>query len=171
MGETMSKPRTFTSDFKAQVALAALKGDKPLAALCREFQVSDSGHRPLETTPAGTHARAVRHGLAGPTPRRASRRTGASHRPTHGGVDRGKKGVADARLSVARRRELVASLRDEFPLATLCRVSGLSPSSFHNRPQPPTTLSYGPPSSGSPRSIRGTVPGGSRRCCDGSVGE
>jgi transposase len=38
----MSKPRTFTPEFKAKVALAAFKGDKPLAALCREFQVSDS---------------------------------------------------------------------------------------------------------------------------------
>ena len=38
---------------------------------------------------------------------------------------------------MARRRELVASLRDEFPLATLCRVSGLSPSSFHYRPHAP----------------------------------
>jgi transposase-like protein len=38
----MSKPRTFSPEFKAKVALAALKGDKPLAALCREFPVSDS---------------------------------------------------------------------------------------------------------------------------------
>lgn len=38
---------------------------------------------------------------------------------------------------MARRRELVAGLRDEFPLATLCRVSGLSPSSFHYRPHAP----------------------------------
>jgi transposase len=38
----MSKPRKFTPEFKAKVALAALKGDKPLAALCREHQLSDS---------------------------------------------------------------------------------------------------------------------------------
>ena len=33
----MGKPRKFTPEFKAKVALAALKGDKPLAALCREL--------------------------------------------------------------------------------------------------------------------------------------
>lgn len=38
----MGKPRKFTSEFKAKVALAALKGDKPLAALCREHQLSDT---------------------------------------------------------------------------------------------------------------------------------
>ena len=38
----MAKPRKFTPEFKAKVALAALKGDKPLAALCREHQLSDT---------------------------------------------------------------------------------------------------------------------------------
>jgi transposase-like protein len=38
----MSKPRKFTPEFKAKVALAALKGDKPLAVLCREHQLSDT---------------------------------------------------------------------------------------------------------------------------------
>ncbi len=39
----MGKPRKFTPEFKAKVALAALQGDKPLAALCREHQLSVSG--------------------------------------------------------------------------------------------------------------------------------
>ena len=38
----MGKPRKFTPEFKAKVALAALKGDKPLAVLCREHQLSDT---------------------------------------------------------------------------------------------------------------------------------
>jgi transposase len=38
----MAKPRKFTPEFKAKVALAALKGDKPLAVLCREHQLSDT---------------------------------------------------------------------------------------------------------------------------------
>jgi transposase-like protein len=38
----MAKPRKFTPEFKAKVALAALKADKPLAALCREHQLSDT---------------------------------------------------------------------------------------------------------------------------------
>jgi transposase-like protein len=38
----MANPRKFTPEFKAKVALAALKGDKPLAALCREHQLSDT---------------------------------------------------------------------------------------------------------------------------------
>ena len=38
----MSKPRRFTPEFKAKIALAALKGDKPLAVLCREHQLSDT---------------------------------------------------------------------------------------------------------------------------------
>ena len=38
----MAKPRKFTPEFKAKVALAALKGEKPLAVLCREHQLSDS---------------------------------------------------------------------------------------------------------------------------------
>jgi transposase-like protein len=38
----MGKPRKFTPEFKARVALAALKGDKPLAVLCREHQLSDT---------------------------------------------------------------------------------------------------------------------------------
>jgi len=38
----MSKPRKFTPEFKAKVALAALKGEKPLAVLCREHQLSDT---------------------------------------------------------------------------------------------------------------------------------
>jgi transposase len=38
----MAKPRKFTSQFKAQVALAALRGDKSIAALCREHQLSDT---------------------------------------------------------------------------------------------------------------------------------
>ncbi len=38
----MTKPRKFTPEFKAKVALAALKGEKPLAVLCREHQLSDS---------------------------------------------------------------------------------------------------------------------------------
>jgi transposase-like protein len=38
----MAKPRKFTPEFKAKIALAALKGDKPLAALCREHQLSDT---------------------------------------------------------------------------------------------------------------------------------
>ena len=38
----MAKPRKFTPEFKARVALAALKGDKPLAALCREHQLGDT---------------------------------------------------------------------------------------------------------------------------------
>lgn len=38
----MAKARKFTAEFKAKVALAALKGDKSLAALCREDQVSDT---------------------------------------------------------------------------------------------------------------------------------
>jgi transposase-like protein len=41
-GVTMGKPRKFTPEFKAKVALAALKADKPLAALCREHQLSDT---------------------------------------------------------------------------------------------------------------------------------
>lgn len=38
----MAKPRKFTAQFKAQVALAALRGEKSLAALCREHLISDS---------------------------------------------------------------------------------------------------------------------------------
>jgi transposase len=38
----MRKPRKFTPEFKAKIALAALKGDKPLAVLCREHQLSDT---------------------------------------------------------------------------------------------------------------------------------
>jgi transposase-like protein len=38
----MAKPRKFTPEFKARDALAALKGDKPLAALCREHQLCDT---------------------------------------------------------------------------------------------------------------------------------
>src|SRR5579875_1052422 len=38
----MGKPRKFTPQFKAKVALAAFKGDKPLAALCREHQLCDT---------------------------------------------------------------------------------------------------------------------------------
>jgi transposase-like protein len=38
----MAKSRKFTPEFKAKVALAALKGEKPLAVLCREHQLSDS---------------------------------------------------------------------------------------------------------------------------------
>ena len=38
----MSKPRKFTPEFKAKVALAALRGDKPLAVLCREHHLSDT---------------------------------------------------------------------------------------------------------------------------------
>ena len=38
----MGKPRKFTPEFKARIALAALKGDKPLAVLCREHQLSDT---------------------------------------------------------------------------------------------------------------------------------
>lgn len=38
----MAKPRKFTAEFKAQVALAALTGDKPLAALCRAHQLCDT---------------------------------------------------------------------------------------------------------------------------------
>lgn len=38
----MGKPRKFTPEFKAKVALAALKAEKPLAVLCREHQLSDT---------------------------------------------------------------------------------------------------------------------------------
>lgn len=38
----MGKPRKFTPEFKAKIALAALKGEKPPAVLCREHQLSDS---------------------------------------------------------------------------------------------------------------------------------
>ena len=38
----MGKPRKFTPELKARIALAALKGDKPLAVLCREHQLSDT---------------------------------------------------------------------------------------------------------------------------------
>ena len=38
----MAKPRKFTPEFKAKIALAALRGDKSLAALCREHHLSDT---------------------------------------------------------------------------------------------------------------------------------
>jgi transposase len=38
----MGKPRKFTPQFNAKVALAARKADQPLAALCREHQLPDT---------------------------------------------------------------------------------------------------------------------------------
>ncbi len=37
----MTKPRTFTPEFKAKAARAARQGQKPLAVLCRQHQRSD----------------------------------------------------------------------------------------------------------------------------------
>lgn len=38
----MSKYRTFTAEFKAQVVMAVLTGDKTVAAVCRQHQLSDT---------------------------------------------------------------------------------------------------------------------------------
>ena len=38
----MAKPRKFSPEFKAKIALAALRGDRTLAALCRQHRLSDT---------------------------------------------------------------------------------------------------------------------------------
>ena len=38
----MAKPRKFRPEFKAKIALAALRGDRTLAALCRQHRLSDT---------------------------------------------------------------------------------------------------------------------------------
>ncbi len=38
----MSKYRTFTADFKAQVVLSVLTADKTVAEVCRAHQLSDT---------------------------------------------------------------------------------------------------------------------------------
>lgn len=38
----MSKPRKFSPQFKAKIALAALRGEATTAELCRKHQLSDS---------------------------------------------------------------------------------------------------------------------------------
>jgi len=38
----MAKPRKFTPEFKAKIALAALRGEVTIAGLCRKHQLSDS---------------------------------------------------------------------------------------------------------------------------------
>ena len=38
----MAKPRKFSPEFKAKVALAALRGDRTLAELCRQHRLSDT---------------------------------------------------------------------------------------------------------------------------------
>ena len=38
----MGQPRKFKPEFKAQIALAALRGDHSVAALCRQHQLSDT---------------------------------------------------------------------------------------------------------------------------------
>jgi transposase-like protein len=38
----MSKYRTFTAEFKAQVVMAVLTGDKTVAEVCRQHQLSDT---------------------------------------------------------------------------------------------------------------------------------
>jgi transposase len=38
----MAKPRKFTPEFKAKIALAALRGEATTAELCRKHQLSDT---------------------------------------------------------------------------------------------------------------------------------
>jgi transposase len=38
----MAKPRKFTPEFKAKIALAALRGESTTAELCRKHQLSDT---------------------------------------------------------------------------------------------------------------------------------
>jgi transposase-like protein len=38
----MAKPRKFSAEFKAKVALASLRGEKTMAELCRQHQLRDS---------------------------------------------------------------------------------------------------------------------------------
>lgn len=38
----MAKPRKFSSEFKAKIALAALRGEATTAELCRRHQLSDT---------------------------------------------------------------------------------------------------------------------------------
>ena len=38
----MAKPRKFSPEFKAKIALAALRGDQKVAVLCRQHLLSDS---------------------------------------------------------------------------------------------------------------------------------
>ena len=38
----MAKPRKFSPEFKAKIAFAALRGDRTLAALCRQHRLSDT---------------------------------------------------------------------------------------------------------------------------------
>lgn len=38
----MAKPRKFSPEFKAKIALAALRGDRTMAELCRQHRLSDT---------------------------------------------------------------------------------------------------------------------------------
>ena len=38
----MAKPRKFSPEFKAKIALAALRGERTMAELCRQHRLSDS---------------------------------------------------------------------------------------------------------------------------------
>jgi len=38
----MAKPRKFSPEFKAKIVLAALRGERTLAALCRQHRLSDT---------------------------------------------------------------------------------------------------------------------------------
>src|SRR5579884_3122332 len=132
----MSKHKHYDAELKTKVVFELLKGQKTLAQLCREYEVSPdlACHWRdvfLERAPGVYRSTQQWQGQRGSTPHR---RTGTDGRPLNDGVRCSKKSLTAAALSLQQRRDLVAGLAADYPVRVLCQVLDVAPSSYYYQP-------------------------------------
>src|SRR5579875_3521025 len=126
----MTKPRTFTPEFKAKAARAALQGQKPLAVLCCAHLRSDRIvlRWPLQLLDLAANL------FAGQTPaQRDQQKIDALERllgPLTVVLAAAKKVILAAQLTTTQRRRLLNAATADFDVRRLCPVADLAPRSY-----------------------------------------
>src|SRR4051812_27022292 len=133
------KYRKFSAQQKSELVLASLRGQKTIAELCREHEISETLlRRWREQFPGCGRRAAVGQGRAHRA-RRAARagpatRAGVGSQDAGGGGRGGTLAGLGVSVRVARSRELVAQGR---PAALVARVAGISRQAIYRRPTRP----------------------------------
>ena len=132
------KRKRYAADFKAKVALEALRGELTTAQLATKHGV----HQTMVLEAPGDGRSGVRFlGQAGGEkrrPGRGDRETARENRPVGGGT--GFFGESLRSMSVDRRRELIEPVHRGLSIVRQCELVAVSRSTFYREPAPETAL-------------------------------
>jgi transposase-like protein len=119
------KQRQFTAQFKLETVLEVLKGEKPIAQICRERQVTDSlvykwRQEFVEKAPGDLRGQSNQQ--SGQPDERTDCRVGAVDRATDNGKCAVKKGQQLSGSTTTEKRAVIQCLSAKAPVRELCEV-------------------------------------------------